>query len=186
MKWTKNLSHIIFTFTFQWESHWTFCHPWHVSQRLYQTKIETLGQTKVEQFDGSQKVVHCTYFEFKCSKCYTIHWIKDHAPPVLMCLWTWIGQIVAFSMPKSSLLYILWVHEINIPGCFQVKTTRLVVVHQSPTFSFLNCTHAHPCPTIAWHVPTHAHPSYSNCAHVFKNCVMCVTRLHQVLVGSDK
>jgi hypothetical protein len=42
------------------------------------------------------------------------------------------------------------------------------------------------CPPIAWHVPTHAHPFYSNCARVFKNCVMCITRLHQVLVGSDK
>ena len=35
-------------------------------------------------------------------------------------------------------------------------------------------------------MPTHGHPCYSNCAHVFKNCVMCITRLHQVLVGSDK
>ena len=35
-------------------------------------------------------------------------------------------------------------------------------------------------------LPTHAHPCYSNCAHVFKNCVMCITRIHQVLVGSDK
>jgi hypothetical protein len=35
-------------------------------------------------------------------------------------------------------------------------------------------------------MPTHAHPCYSKCAHVFKNCVMCITRLHQVLVGSDK
>jgi hypothetical protein len=35
-------------------------------------------------------------------------------------------------------------------------------------------------------MPTHAHPSYSNCARLFNNCVMCITRLHQVLVGSDK
>jgi hypothetical protein len=35
-------------------------------------------------------------------------------------------------------------------------------------------------------IPTHAHPCYSNCARVLKNCVMCVTRLHQVLVGSNK
>jgi hypothetical protein len=33
---------------------------------------------------------------------------------------------------------------------------------------------------------TYAHPCYLNCAHVFKNCVMCITRIHQVLVGSDK
>ena len=42
-------------------------------------------------------------------------------------------------------------------------------------------------------MPIHAHPCYSNCvhviknyAHVFKNWLMCITRLHQVLVGSDK
>ena len=71
-----------------------------------------------------------------------------------------------------------------------------VTTYQSPTFSFKfapiprpcpsTTTYAHPCPPIAWHVRTHAHPCYSNCAHVFKNCVMCITRLHQVLVGSDK
>ena len=56
-------------------------------------------------------------------------------------------------------------------------------------------------------MPSHAHPCYSipqveiiiktmdskafklssmYCAHVFKICIMCITRLHQVLVGSDK
>jgi hypothetical protein len=35
-------------------------------------------------------------------------------------------------------------------------------------------------------MPTHAHPCYLNCACVYKNCVMCIIRLHQVLVGSDK
>ena len=38
-----------------------------------------------------------------------------------------------------------------------------------PDILVLNCTHAHPC--------------YSNCAHVFKNCVMGITHLHEVLVG---
>ena len=33
---------------------------------------------------------------------------------------------------------------------------------------------------------THAYPCYSNCTHVCNNCVMCITPLHQVLVGSDK
>jgi hypothetical protein len=27
-------------------------------------------------------------------------------------------------------------------------------------------------------MPIHAHPCYSNCVHVFKNCVMCITHLH--------
>ena len=75
-----------------------------------------------------------------------------------------------------------------IPGMHYTK-------HLSPTFSFefvpiprlypSAATYAHPCPPIAWYVPTHVHPWYSNCAHVFKNCVMCITRLRQVLVGSD-
>ena len=42
------------------------------------------------------------------------------------------------------------------------------------------------CPPMPIHSMTCAHPCYSNCAHVFKNCVMCITRLHRVLVGSDK
>jgi hypothetical protein len=42
------------------------------------------------------------------------------------------------------------------------------------------------CPPMPTYSMTCAHPCYSNCAHVFKNCVMCITRLHQVLVGSDK
>jgi hypothetical protein len=70
---------------------------------------------------------------------------------------------------------------------------------QSPTFSFKFVpipnhnhhqrpmpTHAHSRPPIAWLVLTHAHPCYSNYAHIFKNCVMCITRLHEVLVGLDK
>jgi hypothetical protein len=47
-------------------------------------------------------------------------------------------------------------------------------------------THAMTCAHLCPPMPIHAHPCYSNCTHVFKNCVMCITRLHQVLVGSDK
>ena len=62
-----------------------------------------------------------------------------------------------------------------------------------PNIFLRNCTHTQTmtvssdlCPPMPTHSMTCAHPCYSNCAHVFKNCVMCITRLHQVLVGSDK
>ena len=61
----------------------------------------------------------------------------------------------------------------------------IVIGHQGPTISFK----LHPCPPMPshrWHVPTDSHPCYSNCAYVFENYVICRTRLHQVLVGSDK
>jgi hypothetical protein len=46
--------------------------------------------------------------------------------------------------------------------------------------------HTHQQRPMPTHSMTWAHPCYSNCAHVFENYVMCITRLHQVLVGSDK
>jgi hypothetical protein len=74
---------------------------------------------------------------------------------------------------------------------------RLVLATKAEPNIFLRiCTHTQiitisidlcpPIQPIAWNVPIHAHPCYSNCTHVFKNCVMCNTRLHQVLVGLDK
>ena len=76
------------------------------------------------------------------------------------------------------------------------NVSRCMCTKQSPTFSFKfvpiprpypsTLTYAHPCPPIVWYVPTHAHPCYSNCAHVFKNYVMCITCVHQVRVRSYK
>ena len=47
-----------------------------------------------------------------------------------------------------------------------------------PNIFLLNCTHAHSCPSM----PTHA----IQIAPMYSNCVTCIIRLHQVLVGSDK
>ena len=58
----------------------------------------------------------------------------------------------------------------------------MIGLHQSPTFSFEYVPITRPYPPAS----TYAHPCYSNCARVFKSCVMCITRLYQVLVGLDK
>jgi hypothetical protein len=65
----------------------------------------------------------------------------------------------------------------------QIITISNDICPPMPTHSM---TCVHPCPPIARHVLTHAHSCHSNCAHVFKNCVMFITRLHQILVGLDK
>jgi hypothetical protein len=81
---------------------------------------------------------------------------------------------------------------LSLPYCITKRACTRVRYFPSESNIFLRiCTYtqtitisnAHSCPPIAWHVPTHAiqiAPMYS------KNCVMCITRLHQVLVGSDK
>ena len=63
---------------------------------------------------------------------------------------------------------------------------------RSPTFSFEFVLMPRPYPSAT----TYAHPQHDMCppmpthaiqiAHVFKNCVTCITCLHQVLVGLDK
>ena len=66
-------------------------------------------------------------------------------------------------------------------------------ITSEPNIFLQICTHTQTitisndlCPPMPTHSMTCAHQYYSNCARVFKNCVMCVTPLHRVLVGSDK
>jgi len=75
----------------------------------------------------------------------------------------------------------------------EVKLNDHHHISPEPNIFLRICTHAQTitisrdlCPSMPTHSMTCAHPCYSNCAHVFKNRVMCIPRLHQVLVESDK
>ena len=86
--------------------------------------------------------------------------------------------------PNRQLKYAV---NLNLAQCKVTNKVRFTHTHSSNLYHTQTITISSDlCPPIAWHVLTHTHPCYSNCAHVFKNSVMCITRPHQVLVGSDK
>ena len=118
--------------------------------------------------------------------------LKPCTPFTIQC--SIIGLNVTHHYITITMVFkILWIMLSVWPWeSIQWATLCSVIVGRTtpkPNIFLWICTHTQTitinsdmCPSM----PTHVHPCYSNCAHVFKNCVMCITCLHQVLVGLDK
>jgi hypothetical protein len=97
--------------------------------------------------------------------------LRTHQTYFLTCLANSDGPII--TNPPNLLSYMSRRAYIFLRICTHTQTITITI-------------NSDLCPPMPIHSMTYAHPCYSNCVHVLKICEMCITHLHQVLVGSDK
>jgi hypothetical protein len=77
---------------------------------------------------------------------------------------------------RGELLHGISVPEPNIFLRICTHTQTITIsIDLCPPIALHVPTHAHPHHDMCPPMSTHAHPCYSNCIHVFKNCVLCIT-----------
>ena len=155
--------------------------------------------------DGRAEVLNRTHkFELAVGVMKTLAWVFMIRGEKIFFTIVPISISVVYSFHQTSSSFArIWFLQCNVwhpqmeelKSCFARFNEYEVATRSGaePNIFLWICTHTQTitisidlCPPMPIHSMTSAHPCYSNCAHVFKNCVICINRLHQVLVGSDK